>query len=168
MEHDIKFELILNTDTETVWKKWTTREGMMSFFAPEAAVDLEIGGRYELYFDPQAPAGEKGAEGMKILAIEDKKLLSFTWNAPTTYPEIRRQRTCVCIRIEKPGEGKTRLVLENTGYGYSREWQEALEYFRIAWGNVVLPRLKYSIEDGPVDWNDRKSLEKYYLYHKYP
>ena len=31
----------------------------------------------------------------------------------------------------------------------------AFEYFERAWGQVVLPRLRYRFERGPIDWDQR-------------
>ena len=35
---------------------------------------------------------------MRILAFQEKKMLSFTWNAPSL-PEARKQRTHVTLRF---------------------------------------------------------------------
>ena len=39
-------------------------------------------GKFEIFFDPSAPEGKKGAEDCKVLAFQENKFLSFTWNAP--------------------------------------------------------------------------------------
>jgi len=38
------------------------------------------------------------------------------------------------------------------------KWDEAFEYFQIAWAKVVLPRLKYRFEVGPIDWTNPPKL----------
>jgi hypothetical protein len=112
-----------------------------------------------MLFDPDQPEGLKGGEGLAFLAIEDKKMLSFTWSSPPRFPEIRKQRTVVIVTFEGTGEKQTRVRLRHVGYGFGKQWQESFEYFRHAWGNVVLPRLKYSLETGPVDWSDPPAFD---------
>ena len=62
---------------------------------------LEPGGAYEMFFNLDAPVGERGGEGMIILAIQPGKMLSFTWNAPPTLPTVRGQMTHVLVRFEE-------------------------------------------------------------------
>jgi len=165
-EAEIYFTIDINADLEAVWRQWTTPEGLCAFFAPQVNVDLRIGGPFEILFDLEAPPGNRGSEGMEILAIEEKKMISFTWNAPPKISEIRKQRTIVSIVFVALDQGKTKVVLKNVGYGFGAEWEKALEYFKIAWGNVVLPRLKHSLEVGPIDWENRPDLKQFYLYQR--
>ena len=157
-DHELEFVCEIESPLDDVWKQWTTEEGLISFFAEEVRFTLEIGGPFEMLFDPDQPEGLKGGEGLVFLAIEEKKMLSFTWSSPPRFPEIRKQRTVVIVTFESTGENQTLVRLQNVGYGFGNEWQESLKYFRHAWGNLVLPRLKYSLETGPVDWNDLPDL----------
>ena len=52
---------------DQVWGAWTTREGIVAFFAPDAKIDARPGGAFEIHFDPLAPPGTKGADGMRNL-----------------------------------------------------------------------------------------------------
>jgi len=86
------------------------------------------------------------------------KMFSFTWNAPPALPEVRGQRTHVVVRFFPEEEG-IRVTLYHDGWGSGGERDEAFEYFQKAWKEVVLPRLKYRFEHGPVDWDDPPSRE---------
>ena len=154
LDRVIFLEIEINTSLSEVWNAWTTKEGIQSFFSPDCFVELKEGGSYENYFNPDANPGERGGEGNKILAIQPQKMLSFTWNAPPHLPKVRNQRTHVCIRFTKIEKNKTKVSLHHDGWGTGGQWDEAFEYFQIAWGKVVLPRLIYRFESGPVDWNN--------------
>jgi uncharacterized protein YndB with AHSA1/START domain len=158
MPKKIDCQVVIPAPVSQVWEAWTTEEGAKTFFAPECRIDLRVGGAYEMFFDPSAPAGERGGEGLTILAIQPEKLLSFTWNAPPHLSEVRGQLTHVNLRFGSIDEGKTELKLSHDGWGEGGQWDEAFEYFTIAWGDVVLPRLKYSFEVGPVDWENPPTL----------
>jgi uncharacterized protein YndB with AHSA1/START domain len=136
---------------DDAWAAWTTREGIVSFFAPDARVEPRVGGAFSIHFDPGAPAGSKGADDMRFLALQPQQMLSFEWNAPPFLPEARNQRTFVIVRFEPLGEKSTRVTLHHTGWGNGGEWDKAYAYFDRAWGNV-LAKLKQRFERGPQDW----------------
>jgi hypothetical protein len=101
---------------------------------------------------------------MRILAMEEFRMISFSWNAPPSIPEIRSQRTFVNIHFSTISETKTRILFRNVGYGQGGEWKKALRYFEGAWGNVVLPRFRYYLENGRYDWDDPPDLSSYQLH----
>ena len=111
-----------------------------------------------MYFKLDAPEGERGGEELTLLAIQPEKTLSFTWNAPPDLPEIRGQMTYVTLRFEKAGENQTQLSFFHGGWGEGGHWDQAFDYFIRTWGEVVLPRLQYRFEEGPVDWENPPSL----------
>ena len=155
----IDIAIDINAPVSEVWRAWTTREGICSFFAPDCHVDLRPDGPYEIYFDPEAEPGQRGADGMRVLAVQPEQMLSFTWNAPNTMPEVRQQRTHVTIYMRCVDENHTRLRLVHDGWGSGGVWDRAVDYFIRAWERVVLPRLKYRFEHGPIDWTQPPQLE---------
>lgn len=148
----LRAEMVLPAGVDEVWAAWATEEGVRTFFAPGARVEPRVDGAYDIYFDPKAEPGKRGAEGMRILAYEPPRRLAFTWNAPPTIPTIRGQRTMVVVELEPAGAGKTRLLFTHLGWGRGADWDQAYAYFDRAWGAVVLPRLRQRFEKGPIDW----------------
>lgn len=137
---------------EQVWDAWTTREGIVSFLAPDARIEPRVGGLFEIWFDPTAAAGDRGADDMRFLALQPRRMLSFTWNAPPHLPQARAQRTVVIVRLEPAGDRLTRVTLHHTGWGDGGEWDQAHAYFDRAWG-TVLGNLRRRFERGPQDWS---------------
>ena len=152
-ERSLQKEIVVRATLDQVWEAWTTRDGIKSFFAPDAKVDAQAGGAFEIYIDPGAPAGMKGADGMQFMAVQPKKMVSFTWNAPPSLPEARKQRTLVIVRFAVIDEKNTRVTLHHTGWGDGGEWDRAFTYFDRAWGNV-LSNLQKRFESGPIDWTE--------------
>jgi len=152
-ERSINKEILLDATLEQVWQAWTTREGIVSFFAPDASVEARAGGPFQIYIDPLAGPGMKGADEMRYLALQPMRMLSFDWNAPPSLPEVRKQRTFVVLRFEPVGEKQVRLSLTHIGWGEGGEWDKAYAYFDRAWGNV-LNNLKKRFDSGPVDWTE--------------
>jgi uncharacterized protein YndB with AHSA1/START domain len=136
---------------DDTWKAWTTLEGVKTFFAPEASLELAVGGDYEMYFAPESPKGQQGGEGCKILSFVPGEMLSFTWNAPPSMPEVRKERTWVVLTFTPLEGNKTRVSLIHLGWQVGEEWQKALKYFDSAW-EIVLGRLQYRFQNGPINW----------------
>jgi uncharacterized protein YndB with AHSA1/START domain len=152
-ERAITKQVEVNATLEQAWDAWTTREGITSFFAPDAKIEPRPGGAFSIHFNPYAPAGMKGADDTRFMALQPKKMLSFDWNAPPHLPEARAQRTLVVVRFEPLSDKLTRLSLFHTGWGDGGEWDKAYNYFDAAWGNV-LANLKKRFDTGPIDWTE--------------
>ena len=87
-ERAIVKEVTIAATPEQAWEAWTTRAGITSFFAPDAEIDARVGGAFHIYINPLAPAGLKGADDMRFMALQPPKMLSFDWNAPPSLPEV--------------------------------------------------------------------------------
>ena len=158
MKKEIHYQIEISAPRSKVWKAWTTEEGAKTFFASACKIDFLPGGAYEMYFNRDAPPGEQGGEGMIILAIQPEEMFSFTWNAPPALAQVRGQMTHVTLFFEETGKDLTQLTLVHDGWGEGGEWDQAFDYFTRAWGDVVLPRLKYRFETGPIDWKNPPEL----------
>jgi len=146
-------EVLVKAPVADVWAAWTTTEGIKTFFAPDAKVEARPDGPFEIYINPYAEPGMKGADGMRFLAVQPQRMLSYTWNAPPSLPEARRQRTVVIVRFEPAPDNQTRLTLTHVGWGDGGEWDKAYAYFDRAWGNV-LGNLQKRFAEGPIDWSE--------------
>ncbi|HEY1394399.1 MAG TPA: SRPBCC domain-containing protein [Methylibium sp.] len=152
-ERAIDKQIVVAATLDQAWDAWTTREGITSFFAPDAEIDARPGGAFHIYINPYAEPGMKGADEMRYMALQPKKMLSFDWNAPPSLPEVRQQRTFVVLRFEPVGDKSTRITMHHTGWGEGGQWDQTYAYFDKAWGRV-LANLQRRFETGPVDWTD--------------
>jgi uncharacterized protein YndB with AHSA1/START domain len=159
-EKNISQYITINASVDSVWSRWSSEKGLEKFFAPDCVLELKTFGKLEILFAPKAPAGQRGAENNMVLAFEEKKMISFTWDAPPQFPQIRAQRTLVTIRMYSVNENQTIVTLTHTGWGQGKDWQTVREYFERAWGSFVLPNLKYSLEQKRMNWSDPTSNPK--------
>ena len=150
-EKAIEKEIVVPASVDQAWAAWTTREGITSFFAPDAEIDARVGGAFHIHMDPSAAPGMKGADDMRYMALQPKKMVSFDWNAPPSLPEARQQRTFVIVRFEPLGEKETRVSIHHLGWGTGGQWDQTYAYFDRAWGNV-LGNMRKRFETGPMDW----------------
>jgi hypothetical protein len=65
--------ILVGAGVQAVWTAFTTTAGLATFFAPDSQIEPCAGGRYDLYFAPAAPVGERGSEDCRVLV----------WSPPT-------------------------------------------------------------------------------------
>ena len=119
---------------DAAWAAWTTRDGITSFFAPDAVVDARVGGAFHVYIKPLAEPGMKWADDMRFLAVQPKQMISFDWNAPPSLPNARAQRTFVIGRFAAVDDKHTKVTIHHVGWGNGGEWGKTFTYFDRAVG----------------------------------
>jgi uncharacterized protein YndB with AHSA1/START domain len=137
---DRRIEVAAEIDgpVEKVWEAWTTCEGIKTFFARDCNIELRVDGPFAMYFAPDAPAGSRGADNARILALQQHRMLSFSWDAaPPDIPEVRKNRTHVVVRFFALPGNRTRVTLVNDGYGEGEDWDRAFRYLTQAWNGVL-------------------------------
>jgi uncharacterized protein YndB with AHSA1/START domain len=139
----------IRADQKTIWEKWTTHSGLKSFIGLDNKLDFRLGGAYEIYFLLENPPGTRGGEGNTVLSYLPHKMLSFTWNAPPSIPEVRNHahKTWVVVQLEEVAVGQTLVSLDHLGWLDGDKWDEAYAYFDRAW-DIVLDSLKDSLSVG--------------------
>jgi len=148
----LRKETIVPATLPEVWNAWTTAEGTKTFFSPRTHVELAVGGPFEIYFLLDRPYGSQGSEGCRVLSYLPMEMLSFSWNAPPEFGELRGQHTIVVLRFEEVEPGKVKVVLWHHGWGKGEKWDKLYDYFDKAW-SYVLSNLKKRFVAGPIDWH---------------
>jgi uncharacterized protein YndB with AHSA1/START domain len=134
-------EVTVHASSEVLWNHWTTLHGLQTLFVPpepplQGKVELRPNGPYELYFLMDNPEGLRGGEDSRIIAYQDRRMLSFTWRN-TPHWKIRPFLTHVVVTFEELSPSQTRLRLAQSGFGDGGEWDIAYDYFNAAWARVL-------------------------------
>jgi uncharacterized protein YndB with AHSA1/START domain len=164
----VRKEVQVNAPVEKVWNVWTTSDGATRFFAPKARIELRLGGAYELYFDLEAMKGLQGSEGCRVLSFLPLEMLSFEWNAPPEFPNVRkeqeRKHTWVVVQFYPFAKEQTRVRLTHLGWKEGEEWEKVFQYFLRAW-DIVLGRLEHMFSTGKsIDWENPYSPSRTEIY----
>ncbi|NNF16418.1 MAG: SRPBCC domain-containing protein [Gammaproteobacteria bacterium] len=120
-----------------VWNDWSTVEGQQEIFAARVILNLQPMGLHEVWFLPDAPAGQRGHENGRIVGWQRQKMLAFTWTMPPYMPMIRPHQTFVQVFFEPLDNERTRIFLYHTGFGTGQEWNEGYDYFAKVWPAVL-------------------------------
>src|SRR5688572_13256556 len=65
----IRHEVVVAAPLADVWQAWSTAAGAETFFAPAVELELAPLGRLQVLWSPDAPAGQRGAEALRVLAF---------------------------------------------------------------------------------------------------
>ncbi|MHA2245171.1 MAG: SRPBCC family protein [Candidatus Hodarchaeales archaeon] len=142
----ISIETTINTSIDSLWEFWTKDDLLRQWFSPEANIDPQVGGSFELFFDP-ANHSHMSTQGCVFTKVEKKKILEFTWKGPDQFAEFMNNRsslTTVKVKFSED-EQKIKLKLEHIGWRFSSDWNNARNWHEKQW-NIVLRELKKKLE----------------------
>jgi uncharacterized protein YndB with AHSA1/START domain/predicted enzyme related to lactoylglutathione lyase len=138
-DKQIKIARLLNQPIDTVWKRWTTHEGLKTFLGYDNKIELTPGGAFEIYFLKDNPVGLKGSEGCKVLSYLPGKYFSFSWNAPPKFMDIRDSdyKTWVVLDFKALPNNRTDITLTHLGWPADEKWTPVFDYFSAAWEHAL-------------------------------
>jgi uncharacterized protein YndB with AHSA1/START domain len=124
-------EGIVNAPLDQVWAAFTTKEGLESWMAAHAQIELKLGGTIKTQYDPKGTIDDARAIENTILSYEPMHMLSFkVAKAPQGFPfpnAIKNMWTVVYF--EPRGERATRVREVSMGFGNDDESQKMREFF---------------------------------------
>ncbi|MGH7244681.1 MAG: SRPBCC family protein [Phycisphaerales bacterium] len=130
----IDISTTVNAPAADVYKTFTTSAGWQKFLEAETAIDLRVGGPWEIYFNPETKIGSNGCQ---VLSYVPNEMVSFSWNTPPKFADERAKRTWVVVTFADAGAGKTAVRLRHLGFTNEGKWPEVKTYFTNAWPNVL-------------------------------
>jgi uncharacterized protein YndB with AHSA1/START domain len=151
----VRVEGDVNGPVSEVWRVFTTSEGAEEFFAQKANIKLAIGGPYEVQFDPNDE--RSGTKGLKILSYAPEEMISFQWNAPPQFPEVRNGGTWVVVEMHPIDAYRTHVTITHLGWKKGGEWDQAYAHFQRGWSELMC-RLEKRFTDGPTDWSKQQMM----------
>ena len=143
-EKALFFEVTIPAPRASVWKAFTTSDGLSTWLTPGAVVDLREGGEWTAHF----PGGKTG--GGTILKFAPEREVTMSAMAPEQFPTVHAERTTARFQFIAKGE-TTIVLLTQTGWKTGEEWDKAYDY--LAQGNAqLLETLRRRFVSGPIDW----------------
>lgn len=129
----------VNCSAKDVWKKWTTQDGLKTFFGADNKIELQIGGSFEIYFMMENPYGLRGSETCKIISYLPEKMLSFSWNAPPNFEYVRNHehKTHVVVLFHAIDNAHTKIEINHLGWINDEQFDKVYDYFNNAWQIVI-------------------------------
>ena len=92
-----------------------------TWLADKAVIEPQVGGKYELYWDSDSPAGYS-TQGCRVTSYEEERLLSFTWRVP---PHFGPQPVTSVTAFFTPERNGTTVHLLHSGWASDITWTYA-------------------------------------------
>jgi uncharacterized protein YndB with AHSA1/START domain len=151
----LELDTVVQATLGEVWEAWSTNGGVRSFLSPDSRIEITVGGPYELIFYPEAPEGERGTEGCRLLSYLPEQMISFEWRPPPSFPKLRKKKTRIILKMDPHPSGGVSVSLVQAGLGSGKRWDALYNYLDREWDRV-LDRLNRRFTDGPADWSAEK------------
>ena len=130
---------ILDCSQEKAFEMFSGSENLQKWLTVKAEVDLRVGGKFELFWQPENP-NENSTIGCKILALDQPSFISFEWKGAKQHEEFmnnKRPLTNVSVCFIPLENAQTKVLLIHTGWGDTAEWEQARQWFESAWEKTL-------------------------------
>jgi len=138
----------LNCSVEKSFEMFTQNQMLESWLTTKADVEPKIGGKYELFWEPEDPENNSTIS-CKILALDKPNYLNFEWTGPKQYKHFMNNAsplTNVTV-VFIADAGSTKVALIHTGWRDTADWEQARQYFINAWKGAF-SKLEKIINEG--------------------
>lgn len=123
--------MVVAAPLDAVWAAWTTGDGLRSWLAPHAEIDLRIGGRMRSNYNAQGTLDDPQAIENVVLSFEPQRMISIrVAKAPANFPfpnAIGEMWTV--LYFEAAGRNATRVRVVGMGFNGSDESQRMRAFF---------------------------------------
>ncbi len=134
----------LQCDPLKAFDLFTVNEHLEKWLTQEADVELKVGGKHELFWNPEDKEHDS-TYGCKILGVHPGAFLCFEWKGPKQFTFMNEVRPLTQVVVSFiPCRGGTDIHLVHTGWRDTPEWEKARLWFDKAWAAAFLELQKYS------------------------
>jgi uncharacterized protein YndB with AHSA1/START domain len=148
----VEHTIVIDASRGAVWEAIATADGLRAWLAPDAHVDLEIGGAYEVYFWPENAVGQRGIEGTKVLSFVPGRYLSYWGSSPPAFPKVRLQNVAwVTYALRDLDDGTTEVRLYGSWPTFAEAWETDFRAWVRSAQQIGLERLAAHLEGRAVE-----------------
>lgn len=124
-------EAIIAAPVDSVWVAWSRSEGLRSWLAPVADVDMRVGGLMRANYGPQGTLGGPGTIENTILSYEPERMLSIKVSrAPEGFPfPMAIQGMWTVLYFEPLAADRTHVRVVSLGFTGDEESQRMRAFF---------------------------------------
>lgn len=124
-------EGIIEAPLDAVWAAWTTSEGLRSWLAPHAEIDLRVGGVMRTNYSAQGVLGDPQTIENTVLSFDPKTMLSIkVAKTPAGFPFPNAiQQMWTVLYFEETGPRRTQVRVVSLGFRPDEESQKMRAFF---------------------------------------
>ena len=131
----------LSCSPSQAFDMFVANDKLGSWLVTLADVEPEVGGKYELFWDPTNKESNSTI-GCKLTMIERDKFLSFEWKGPQQFEHFMNNADPLThvvvffVPLEGGTTPRTEVHLVHSGWRDTPEWEEARLWFERAWSGA--------------------------------
>jgi Activator of Hsp90 ATPase homolog 1-like protein len=128
----------LRLSARKAFEMFTLNAALQSWLVPLAEVSPTVGGKYELFWEPD-DREHNSTLGCRITALDEGRFLSFEWKGPRQFEQFMNDAdplTHVLVFFIPGGVGAgewTDAHLIHSGWRSTAEWEQARRWFEQSW-----------------------------------
>jgi uncharacterized protein YndB with AHSA1/START domain len=132
------------------FEMFTEGTHLAEWLAAEADVEPVVGGRYEVFWDPD-DREVNSTLGCRVTAVKADELIAFEWRGPVQHREVMNDAdplTHVVVALARSSTDPdwTDVNMIHSGWRSGPEWAAAADYFEKAW-SLSLARLERLVNE---------------------
>ncbi|NNJ26081.1 sialate O-acetylesterase [Alienimonas chondri] len=145
-------EAEVNASVEDVWAAFTTTDGLKSWVAPLADIDLRVGGKWRANYNEDGELGDATTIENTILSYDPERMLSLK---ATGFPEgfpfaDAAEKSWSVLYFTPVTESKTKITVVGLGYDDTEQSRKMRAYFRPA-NQHLMTQLKATLEGAAAE-----------------
>ena len=121
----------VNAPLEQVWAAFTTKEGLESWMAAHAEIELRLGGTMKTQYDPKGSVNDDRAIENTIISYEPMRMLSLkVAKAPQRFPFPNAIKSMwTVVYFEATNDNATRVRVVGLGFSNDEESKKMRAFF---------------------------------------
>lgn len=157
----LQLSILVPASPDKVWEAISTEAGWKTWAAPVVHIDLRVGGTIETNYVAGKAKGDPSNIINRIEAYVPGRLLAIrNVQAPKgAFDTEAFGKTATILELVPAGEGRTKVILSNVGYGQGTGFDSVYRHFE--WGDAyTLAELAKRFEKGPANWGGAAQKEQ--------
>ncbi|MEZ6093229.1 MAG: SRPBCC domain-containing protein [Pirellulaceae bacterium] len=148
------YEYEIDANVDSVWKAFSTAEGLKTWMAPLADIDLKIGGKMRSNYNAEGRLGDETTIESTILSFDPRKMISLkATKYPKGFPfENAAKSTWSVFYFTEITPARTKITVVGLGYTDDEDSQKMRSFFEAA-NKQVLDELSAALTKGKTDGN---------------
>lgn len=124
-------EAVVEASIDDVWNLWATSDGLRSWLAPHAEIDMRIGGKMRSNYDPAGTLGDPQTIENTILTYDPPRMFSMRVSkAPEDFPFSKAiYEMWTVVYLYPDGADRTRIRIVSSGFSADPESQSMRAFF---------------------------------------
>lgn len=128
------FEIEIDAGVDDIWDAFTTTEGLKSWVAPLADIDLRVGGKWRANYKQDGKLGDASTIENTILCYDPKRMISLK---ATGFPESfefvdAAKETWSVFYFTPLSKTKTKITVVGLGYNDTEQSKKMRAFFETA------------------------------------